>query len=80
MLYLTFCSVLLYLILNVSLCAVISFSEWVMSFSSSSPSRATCDLHDACSSVNPLNANFTRWSNTLKQFVNNFADELFECV
>ena len=25
--------------------------------------------------LNPLSANFTKWSNTLKQF----ADELFEC-
>ena len=29
--------------------------------------------------VNPLNISFTKWSNTLKQFVGN-AGELFECV
>ena len=29
---------------------------------------------------NPLIANRTKWSNTLKQFVGKFADELFECV
>ena len=31
-------------------------------------------------SVNPLSANPTKWSNTLKQFVGQFADELFVCV
>ena len=30
--------------------------------------------------INPLNVNPTKWSNTLKQFVANFAFELFECV
>ena len=32
--------------------------------------------------VNPLSANPTKWSNTLKQFIGNLqiADELFECV
>ena len=29
--------------------------------------------------VNPLSANPTKWSNTLKQFVGK-ADELFKCV
>ena len=28
---------------------------------------------------NPLIANRTKWSNTLKLFVGKFADELFEC-
>ena len=28
----------------------------------------------------PLSANPTKWSNTLKQFVGEIADELFECV
>ena len=30
--------------------------------------------------VNPLSANPTKWSNTLKQFVDILADELFEYV
>ena len=30
--------------------------------------------------INPISANPTKWSKTLKQFVGNFADELFECV
>ena len=30
--------------------------------------------------VNPLSANPTKWSNTLKQFVGKIVDELFECV
>ena len=30
--------------------------------------------------INPLRANPTKWSNTLKQFVGNFGDELFEFV
>ena len=30
--------------------------------------------------INPLSANPKKWSNTLKQFVGKFADELFECV
>ena len=30
--------------------------------------------------VNPLSANPTKWSNTLKQFRRQIADELFECV
>ena len=30
--------------------------------------------------INPLSVNPTKWSNTLKQFVANFAVELFECV
>ena len=42
-------------------------------------------LHKNChhqivhTSFNPLSANLTKWTNTLKQFVGN-ADELFECV
>ena len=28
-------------------------------------------LHNLCLSVNPLSANSTKWSNTLKQFVGN---------
>ena len=32
------------------------------------------------SSINPLSANPTNWSNTLKQFVKQNADELFDCV
>ena len=30
--------------------------------------------------VDLLSANFRKWSNTLKQFVGKFADELFECL
>ena len=30
--------------------------------------------------INPLSANPTKWSNTLKQFVGNLANELLECV
>ena len=33
--------------------------------------------------LNPLSASFTKWSNTLRQFVGKLptiADELFECV
>ena len=29
---------------------------------------------------NPLSANFTKWSNTLKTIRGQFADELCECV
>ena len=29
---------------------------------------------------NPLSANPTKWSNTLKQVAGKFADELFACV
>ena len=36
----------------------------------------TVTLQCACLCVNPLSANFTKWSNTLKQI----ADELFEGV
>ena len=32
-----------------------------------------------CCYLNPLSTNFTKWSNTLKQFVVN-AKELLECV
>ena len=30
--------------------------------------------------VKPLNTNPTKWSNTLKQFVGNFSNELFKCL
>ena len=33
-------------------------------------------MDEASKSLNPLSANFTKWLNTLKRFV----DELFECV
>ena len=37
-------------------------------------------IRPVISNLNPLSANFTKWSNTLKQFVGNFADKLFGCV
>ena len=30
--------------------------------------------------INPSSANFTKWSNTLKQFADNLPTNFFECV
>ena len=37
-------------------------------------------ISNFCSSINPLSANFTKWSETLKNIRRQFANKLFECV
>ena len=50
------------------------FGKLLSSLVSSTQSICRGDDFQIC--LNPLNANFTKWSNTLKQFV----EELFECT
>ena len=71
---------------------VLDFSMLIYINCGSNDTKTSCILNncrfDPCKhfstglkrAVDPLSANPTKWSNTLKQFVGKFADELFEYV